>query len=183
MATQQTQLAPPNTPYFPTWHCRHCGLAQFKKPGRDQCLRCHKFLDPVTGPAQPNLFHKEPRPLSRRFRTIRLLKGISQEDLAFRMKTPRTYISKIETGRTVPHIDTLRRAATALGVTLPDLLGLESERRLALRTFVQGGTASEILVIVAGILPLLDQRARRELLSIVTSFKRNQLSFCEYEQI
>jgi transcriptional regulator with XRE-family HTH domain len=45
------------------------------------------------------------------------------------MNVPRTYISKVEMGRVVPSLSTLRRIAAGLEVSVTHLLCDESERR------------------------------------------------------
>ena len=50
------------------------------------------------------------------------MRGLSQSKLAQLMKVPRTYISKVEMGRTVPTIATLYRMASALEIEVHHLL-------------------------------------------------------------
>jgi transcriptional regulator with XRE-family HTH domain len=54
-------------------------------------------------------------------RKYRLEAGISQEELAARMKVEQGYISRLEGGIRNPTIDTIAQLAEALGVT-PSLL-------------------------------------------------------------
>ncbi len=55
-------------------------------------------------------------------RKLRTAAGLSQEQLAERAGLHWTYISGIERGRRNPGLNNLGRLATALGVSLPDLL-------------------------------------------------------------
>jgi transcriptional regulator with XRE-family HTH domain len=55
-------------------------------------------------------------------RRLRLVAGLSQEELAFRADIHRTQISFIESGKRVPRLDTLVKLAGALGVTTNDLV-------------------------------------------------------------
>ncbi len=55
----------------------------------------------------------------RRFRTER---GITQEELAYRINTSAAYISCIETGRKHPSLEKLIEISEALNVTLNDLI-------------------------------------------------------------
>jgi transcriptional regulator with XRE-family HTH domain len=64
-----------------------------------------------------------------RIREIRKERGMTQRVLACRMNVPRTYISKVETGRVVPALGTLERIAAGLDVIVTYLLCDESARR------------------------------------------------------
>ncbi len=65
-----------------------------------------------------------------RVRSIRLARGLTQEALSDRMKADDANfsvesISNIERGKSLPGLDTLHRMATALEVTLVELLDIE----------------------------------------------------------
>jgi len=53
---------------------------------------------------------------------LRQKSGLSQRQLALRMQVPRTYVSKIENEKAMPTLSSLQRLATALEVTMGDLL-------------------------------------------------------------
>jgi transcriptional regulator with XRE-family HTH domain len=55
-------------------------------------------------------------------RTLRQRAGLSQRQLALRMKVPRTYVSKIENEKATPTLSSMERLARALEVSVPDLL-------------------------------------------------------------
>ncbi len=55
-------------------------------------------------------------------RNLRLRAGLSQRQLAQRMRVPRTYVSKIENEKACPTLSSLERLAEALHVRVPDLL-------------------------------------------------------------
>lgn len=55
-------------------------------------------------------------------RMLRQKSGLSQRQLALRMQVPRTYVSKIENEKAVPTLSSLQRLATALEVSVGDLL-------------------------------------------------------------
>jgi len=55
-------------------------------------------------------------------RSLRQRAGLSQRQLALRMGVPRTYVSKIENEKATPTLSSLARLATALEVSIPDLL-------------------------------------------------------------
>jgi len=60
--------------------------------------------------------------LARRVRAARLKTGLTQRDLGERAGMDQAVISKLERGFHRPRIDTLRRIADALGLTVTDLL-------------------------------------------------------------
>jgi len=62
-------------------------------------------------------------------RALREKEGLSQEELAFRARLDRTYISGIERGRRNPSVRSLQRITDAIGVVLDALLVLA--RKLA----------------------------------------------------
>ena len=53
---------------------------------------------------------------------LRQKAGLSQRQLALRMQVPRTYVSKIENEKAMPTLSSLQRLATALEVSMADLL-------------------------------------------------------------
>src|SRR5205807_9811348 len=55
-------------------------------------------------------------------RTLRQRSGLSQRQLALRMQVPRTYVSKIENEKAMPTLSSLQRLATALEVSMADLV-------------------------------------------------------------
>jgi transcriptional regulator with XRE-family HTH domain len=56
-----------------------------------------------------------------RVRDLRLAKGLSQEELAFRAGMHRTYLGGIERGERNPALKNISAIAQALGVTLSEL--------------------------------------------------------------
>lgn len=56
--------------------------------------------------------------------------GISQEELADRAGLHRTYVSLIERGKRTASIEVVRRVASALGVSMADLIDA-TEKRIA----------------------------------------------------
>ena len=59
---------------------------------------------------------------AKNLRRVRRLKGMSQEELAHRAATDRTYISALERSIYTRSIEVLDRIATALGVDASELL-------------------------------------------------------------
>jgi len=56
--------------------------------------------------------------LGEQLRALREAQHLSQAELARRMGSPQPAIARLEAGRVAPSLDTLDRAATALGVEL-----------------------------------------------------------------
>ena len=59
---------------------------------------------------------------AQKLREVRLLRGMTQADLAEKAEVAVTYISGLESGDTAPGIDLVDRLANALGTTAADLL-------------------------------------------------------------
>jgi transcriptional regulator with XRE-family HTH domain len=55
-------------------------------------------------------------------RRYRYAKGLSQEELAFRAKINRTYVSKLENGATWAGLEVIGKVARVLGVEAAELL-------------------------------------------------------------
>ncbi len=58
---------------------------------------------------------------AKRFKQIRLVKGLSQGDVARKLKVHRSYVSGIERGVRNPSLRVVERLATGLGVSVKDL--------------------------------------------------------------
>lgn len=110
--------------------CDHCALVQFRTV-TSMCRRCHKSLDveePKPAPAplavMPTPEATDPSGLqvATAVRDLRLVRNLSQRQLATRMNVPRTYISKIENGKAMPTLSSLERLAKALQVDISALL-------------------------------------------------------------
>ena len=65
-----------------------------------------------------------------RVRQLRLKRGFSQEKLAEKANLDRTFVSMIERGKRRPTLDTAKRIAEGLGVSLSSLIA-SAERRKA----------------------------------------------------
>jgi transcriptional regulator with XRE-family HTH domain len=110
--------------------CDHCHLVQFRTIS-GLCRRCRTSLDAeappiIEAPVPPECAdHEVEGPALQVADAIRALRrryGLSQRQLALRMHVPRTYVSKIENEKATPTLSSLQRLATALRVTVPDLL-------------------------------------------------------------
>jgi transcriptional regulator with XRE-family HTH domain len=110
--------------------CDDCHLVQFKTTN-NLCRRCRASLDedepePILTPAMPMVQAEESSrsevQVAKAIRSLRQRSGLSQRQLALRMGVPRTYVSKIENEKATPTLSSLARLASALEVTVPDLL-------------------------------------------------------------
>ena len=145
--------------------CDHCHLVQFRT-NNHLCRKCKTSLDdepepivvappPQPAPAEPHASHL---PVAMAIRNLRLRAGLSQRQLAMRMRVPRTYVSKIENEKACPTLSSLERLADALHVRVPDLLNpngrtIEDEiRELMADEFIAG-----MVPFVSGLTPI--QRA------------------------
>ena len=68
---------------------------------------------------------------SEKLQELRKQKGLTQEELAERLYVSRTAISKWESGRGYPNIDSLKATARFFGVTVDALLSGDELLRLA----------------------------------------------------
>jgi len=139
--------------------CDHCLLVQFRTHNSN-CRRCHSSLDEEPEPepivmAPPVMM---PPPgnghghlnLATSIRSLRLRNGLSQRQLAGRMAVPRTYVSKIENEKATPLLASLERLASALEVTVPELLsGGERSRQEEISELLKDQFIAEILPLVS----------------------------------
>ena len=65
---------------------------------------------------------KLPKILGKRVRRYRHKKGLTQEDVAFKVGISRAYMGYIEQGRNVPSLEVLQKVAKAIGAKLSDLV-------------------------------------------------------------
>ncbi|HZD93522.1 MAG TPA: helix-turn-helix transcriptional regulator, partial [Candidatus Sulfotelmatobacter sp.] len=95
------------------------------------CRKCRTSLDedepePILAPPPaeeaPSNGHRSHLQVAAAIRMLRLKSGLSQRQLALRMQVPRTYVSKIENEKAMPTLSSLQRLATALEVSMGDLL-------------------------------------------------------------
>ena len=70
--------------------------------------------------------HAADRELARAIIRQRMEQKITQQELAERMQVPQGNISRLESGSRTPTLETLRRAATALGVPLEIRFGSQT---------------------------------------------------------
>ncbi len=109
--------------------CDHCQLVQFRT-SNNLCRRCKTSLDEEPEPVvvapvvqhQPQTNSSSQIPVAMAIRMLRTRAGLSQRQLALRMRVPRTYVSKIENEKACPTLSSLERLAEALHVRVRDLL-------------------------------------------------------------
>lgn len=62
-----------------------------------------------------------------RLRELRASRNMTQKELAGHAKITISYVSRLESGGAAPGLDLLERIATALGVSIPDLLPIKTD--------------------------------------------------------
>ena len=103
---------------------------------------------------------------SQKLQQLRKQKGLTQEELAGRLYVSRTAVSKWESGRGLPSIDSLKAISKVLGVTIDELLSgdeiiqaAEDDKKknaIILRTFLFG--LFDIMCFVFFFVPLFGQQ-------------------------
>src|SRR5215813_12903219 len=151
--------------------CDHCHLVQFRT-NNHLCRKCKASLDedepepilitppppePVAGPHT----HLQ---IAASIRMFRQKSGLSQRQLALRMQVPRTYVSKIENEKAMPTLSSLQRLATALEVSMGDLLKGSSR---SLEDEIADLMHDEFIAEVVQYLDKLDSMQRSTLLAQV----------------
>lgn len=87
-----------------------------------------------------------------KLQTLRKKKGLTQEELAEKLHVSRTAISKWESGRGYPNIDSLKAAAAFFGVTVDTLLS--GDELLTIAEDDHKGKQARLLDLVFGLLDL-----------------------------
>ena len=114
--------------YIEVHHCPHCTLAQFRTVS-GPCRRCRLPLNQferdssvLTSMAGS---HPWQAPLATRIgkavRRLRQERQLTQDSLALKTRTARSYVSRLENGLVGPTISTLERVASALDIDVTDL--------------------------------------------------------------
>lgn len=135
--------------------CDYCHLVQFRT-SNNLCRKCKVSLDEEP---EPIVVQAPPVPMPMRhghsqlqvasaIRTLRQRNGMSQRQLAARMNVPRTYVSKIENEKATPTLSSMERLATALGVTVPDLLSGANSREDEIKSLMSDPFISELMMDV-----------------------------------
>lgn len=122
------------------------------------CRKCKTPLDEEPEPepiavVAPMPAMMEPRPghlqVATSIRSLRQRSGLSQRQLAMRMKVPRTYVSKIENEKATPTLSSLERLANALEVSVPELLAGGCSREREIRELMADEFINEIIPFVS----------------------------------
>jgi transcriptional regulator with XRE-family HTH domain len=133
--------------------CDYCHLVQFRT-NNNLCRKCKVSLDEEP---EPVIVQAPPVPMPMRhghsqiqvasaIRTLRQRNGMSQRQLAARMNVPRTYVSKIENEKATPTLSSMERLATALGVTVPDLLSGANSREDEIKSLMSDPFIAEMMM-------------------------------------
>ncbi len=126
------------------------------------CRRCRTSLDheepPVVEvapvlPLEP-VTHGPAVQVAAAIRVLRQRNGLSQRQLALRMRVPRTYVSKIENEKATPTLSSLERLALALEVTVPDLLNGGNGQGNELRGLLADNFIAELAPYMKSLNPL-----------------------------
>jgi transcriptional regulator with XRE-family HTH domain len=152
--------------------CDHCHLVQFRT-NNNLCRKCRTSLDEdepepileVQAPIEPPVNgHHSHLQVASAIRMLRQKSGLSQRQLALRMQVPRTYVSKIENEKAMPTLSSLQRLATALEVSMADLLKGSSR---TLEDDITDLMHDEFIAEIVGCLNKLDSMQRASLLAQV----------------
>ena len=152
--------------------CDHCHLVQFRT-NNNLCRKCRTSLDEdepepileVQSPVKPATNgHRSHLQVASTIRMLRQKSGLSQRQLALRMQVPRTYVSKIENEKAMPTLSSLQRLATALEVSMADLLKGSSR---TLEDDIGDLMHDEFIAEIVGCLNRLDSMQRSSLLAQV----------------
>src|SRR5690349_22614494 len=138
--------------------CDHCHLVQFRT-NNNLCRKCRTSLDEdepepileVQAPVEPPTNgHHSHLQVASAIRMLRQKSGLSQRQLALRMQVPRTYVSKIENEKAVPTLSSLQRLATALEVSVGDLLkGCSRTREDEISELMQDDFIAEVVPLLS----------------------------------
>lgn len=112
--------------------------------------------------------------LNEKLRSLRNQKGLTQEELANALYVSRTAISKWESGRGYPSIDSLKTISEFFGITLDELLSVDKVLTLAKEDTKQKETAFintlfallDISVLMLLFLPLFGQKSGGEVIAV-----------------
>ncbi|HVZ60459.1 MAG TPA: helix-turn-helix transcriptional regulator, partial [Terriglobales bacterium] len=160
--------------------CDKCMLVQFRT-NSNLCRRCHTCLDepepePVSVQAvsQPQPAASNPRGLqvATAIRSLRQRSGMSQRQLALRMNVPRTYVSKIENEKATPTLSSLARLASALSVTVPDLISGCCTRENSIKDLISDEFISELVPFMPRLTPMQWQSVLAQVRDLTTRPRR-----------
>lgn len=147
-----------------TLECDNCHLVQFETASK-RCRKCHApYAKKETAAPLPEAIDR-PAPAGRSesgvgttvssrlaasIRAARHSAGLSQRQLAVRMKVPRTYISKIENEYATPTLGNFERLAAALDLPPAELLASRGND-CEIRALMTNPFLAEIAPLVASL--------------------------------
>lgn len=114
--------------------CAVCSLTQYRSVS-GLCVRCGAVLKvAISNLGTSELCHESAFPISRRIgiavKQLRIERRLSQEQLARKMRTARPQVTRLESGISNPSLQTIERAALALGIDITEIfLRLPCSRR------------------------------------------------------
>lgn len=119
--------------------------------------------------------------IGERLKAIREAKGMSQGDIENKTGFMRSYVSRIENGHTVPHLNTLEKWARALGLSLGQLFAFDNERNPVPQAIPDwkegfGGTRAEarFLKRMCGVFAKLNESERQLVLIAAMAFAKRK---------
>ena len=117
-----------------TVRCAHCELIQYSDPDKPMCRRCHRPVMVTLDAdilAMAWIVPEDERDLRKevgaRCQRLRKGRGWTQGAMARLLGVPRPYLTKLETGRVLPGMASLKRLAAAFGVPITELVGSERD--------------------------------------------------------
>lgn len=138
--------------------CDRCQLVQFRTLS-NLCRRCRTPLDEEPEPepvlaAAPQAISDSGHSggqfqVASAIRSLRQRSGLSQRQLALRMRVPRTYVSKIENEKATPTLSSLERLATALEVSVAELISGGCAREREIRELAGDPFMAELIPYVS----------------------------------
>jgi transcriptional regulator with XRE-family HTH domain len=97
---------------------------------------------------------------------------MSQRQLALRMNVPRTYVSKIENEKATPTLSSLARLASALSVTVPDLISGCCTRENSIKDLISDEFISELVPFMPRLTPMQWQSVLAQVRDLTTRPRR-----------
>jgi transcriptional regulator with XRE-family HTH domain len=172
-----------------TVHCPHCKLNQFVTAS-NRCRRCRLSLDSSVDP-EPEQMRLVPGAAAHNWQRdmpwgvllheMRVAAGLSQVQLANKIRGQRTFISKLEARQSPPHFQTVLKLACALNVPESVLVdNAEMARELCEQAILRDEFLVQILDVVRG----LDAHVLQLMIDAVTDLLRHQqYTILEWSQV
>jgi len=104
--------------------------------------------------------------IGKRLRLIRIEKGMSQGDIEAKTGLLRSYLSRVENGHTTPSLDTLGKIASALRVSLAEMVGPPKGEAAKTARFLGDKGQARFWHLMRKYVPALRERDRRLLVGL-----------------